>query len=53
MDILKGKKTYLISALWAIATFVYSMGWIDQYTFSLIQGALLPAGIAALRAGVK
>lgn len=53
MDILKGKKTYLIAAAWAIITFLYSMGWIDAHTYQLIQGFLFPAGIAALRAGLK
>ena len=49
---LEGRKTYLISALWALATFVYSAGFIDQDTYNMIQGVLFPAGLAALRAGV-
>lgn len=53
MDFLKGKKTYIIATLWAISTFVYANGWIDNQTYTLIQGALFPAGLASLRAGVK
>jgi len=53
MEFLKGKKTYLIAALWALATFAYSINFIDKATYDLIQGVLFPAGIAALRAGVK
>ncbi len=53
MDFLKGKKTYFIAALWAIATFAYSAGFIDQATYNLIQGVLFPAGLASLRAGIK
>lgn len=53
MDFLKGKKTYLVAALFALVTFAYSMGWIDEHTLQIVQGALLPAGLAALRAGVK
>jgi len=50
---LTGKKTYLIAALWSLATFAYANGWIDQNTYTLIQGILFPAGIAALRADIK
>lgn len=53
MSFLAGKKTYLIAAAWALATFVYSIGYLDEHTYQIIQGALFPAGIAALRAGVK
>ncbi len=53
MDFLKGKRTYLIAAAWCIVTFAYAIGMIDQHTFELVQGILLPGGLAALRAGVK
>ena len=49
---LDGKKTYFIAALLAFATFSLTIGWIDQRTYELVQGVLLPAGLAALRAGV-
>lgn len=51
-DFLSGKKTYLVAALWAVCTFLYSVGMIDKPTYDLIQGVLLPAGLAALRSGV-
>lgn len=47
-----GKKTYLIAALIAVATFAKAMGWIDQTTYELILGLLGAGGLAALRAGV-
>jgi hypothetical protein len=50
---LNGKKTYLVAALWALATYFYSNGSLDEHTYQLIQGVLFPAGLAALRAGVK
>ena len=53
MDFLKGRKTYLIAALWALVTFAYSLGFLDERTYQMIQGLLFPAGIAALRARIK
>lgn len=53
MDFLKGRKTYIVAAVWALATFAYAVGMLDQATYNLIQGILFPAGLAALRAGVK
>lgn len=53
MDFLKGRKTYLIAALWAISTFAHSVGYIDSNTYQMIQGILFPAGLATLRAGIK
>jgi len=53
LDKLKGKKTYLIAAVWSVVTFAYSIGYLDEHTYQLIQGILLPTGLATLRAGVK
>ena len=53
MNILKGKKTYLISAFIAIAVFVHSMGWIDKETLDNAYILLTGAGLAALRAGIS
>ena len=51
--LLKGRKTYIVACLFALATFAYSVGYIDENTYRMIEGILLPAGLAALRAGVK
>ena len=47
-----GKKTYIIAALVALATFAKTMSWIDDQTYQLILGLLGAGGLAALRAGV-
>lgn len=52
LKVFKGRKTYLVAALMAIATFAYAMEWIDTHVFVAIQGALIPSGLATLRAGV-
>ena len=52
LDLLKGRKTYLVSALMAIAVYAHINGWLDQHQTELIQQLLLPAGLAALRSGV-
>lgn len=49
---LSGRKTYLVAGALAIAVFCLHMGWINQDTYNLINGILLPAGLATLRAGV-
>ena len=51
-NVLKGRRTYLVAGLLALATFALSVGWIDQSTYNLVQGVLIPAGLASLRAGV-
>lgn len=48
-----GRKTYLVAGAMAIAVFCLQMGWIDQKTYELIIGVLLPTSIATLRAGVS
>jgi len=51
--LLKGRKTYIVAALFALATFLRYINVIDENTFRMIEGILLPAGLAALRAGIK
>ena len=51
--LLKGRKTYIVAALFALATFLRYINVIDENTFKMIEGVLLPAGLAALRAGIK
>lgn len=46
------KKTYIVAALWALTTFIYALGWIDDRTYILVEGLLFPMGLATLRAGV-
>lgn len=53
LEFLKGKKTYIIAAVMAIATFANLMGWIDVSILAKVEAFLLPLGLAALRAGVK
>lgn len=52
MEFLKGNKTYIISGLGAIATFIYSIGTIDFDTYSAICGFLGFGAASALRAGL-
>lgn len=52
MEFLKGNRTYIISGLGAIATFIYSIGKIDFNTYSTICGFLGFGTAAALRAGI-
>ncbi len=49
---LSGKKTYIVAAVLALATFAKSAGIIDDQVFSALQGLLAASGLAALRAGV-
>ncbi len=52
MGWLQGKKTYIVAALVAAATFAHSVGWIDDTLFQALLGLLGAGGLAALRAGV-
>ncbi len=49
---LAGKKTYISAGLLALATFARTAGWLDEPTYSALQGLLAALGLAALRAGV-
>lgn len=52
MEWLSGKKTYIVGALIAVATFFHQMGYIDDSLYQAILGFLGGAGLIALRAGV-
>ena len=48
---LEDKKTYICAALAGLATIAYSLGWIEQSTWQVIMGLLVPAAAATLKAG--
>jgi len=50
---LSGYKTYIMSALIAVATFVYYMQWVDLNTYTLILGILGAGSVASIRASIK
>ena len=50
---LDGKKTYIMAALVALATFAKAMSWIDENTYQALLALFGAGGLAALRAGVK
>ncbi len=49
---LKGKKTYIVAAIFALVVFAESVGWLDSETATTIKGLLLGTGLITLRAGV-
>ena len=53
LNALKGKKTYLVSALLFVLGGSYALGWIDKQMVETLSVLLTGAGFAALRAGVK
>ncbi len=53
MDKLKGKKTYIIAAVMAIATALQYLGMIDTAVYQSIMTMLGVGGIATLRHGMK
>ena len=50
---LKGKKTYILSALGAVIAFAYFMGWVDYQIAEQLLALLGFCSLAALRAGVN
>lgn len=52
VDFLKGKKTYLFSALIALVVFAQQMAWIDAEMSAVLLGLFGAGGLASLRAGV-
>lgn len=52
MEILHGKKTYLIAIGLGIVATVNSLGWITPEQHQLLLALLGSGGLAALRAGV-
>jgi len=53
MNVLKGKKTYIIAALVGLATAIHQLGYIDTGMYQAILGFLGAGGLATLRAGVS
>ena len=51
LNALKGKRTYLVAALFGLLAFAENIGWIDAATANTLKTALIGAGFAALRAG--
>lgn len=50
---LKGKKTYIVALLVAVATAAHQLGYIDAAMYTTALGLLGAGGLATLRAGVK
>lgn len=53
LDMLKGKKTYLVALGVAGVTFAHTMGWIDNSTYTMLLGMLNSAGLMTLSAKVN
>ena len=51
-ELLKGRKTYIGSALLALAVFAYQSGLIDDGTFGSIQATLIAWLGASLRSAI-
>ena len=50
---LSGKKTYLVAALVAVATFAQLAGLIDAETFQVVMGLLASLGLYTVRDAIK
>lgn len=53
MSALKGWKTYLCMAVLILAGGLKAAGYIDEATYMFILSIVAPAGVMALRAGMK
>lgn len=53
MGFLDGYKSYIVGAGVALATFAYSMQWIDDAVYKTVLGFLGAGGIYTLRQGIK
>lgn len=53
IELLDGKKSYLIAFVWAIAVFLQMSGFITEDLLNQIEKVLLPAGLATLRAAIS
>lgn len=53
MEVLKGKKTYIVAILIGCAAVAKQLGYIDEQTHTLIITLLTGTGLATLRAGVS
>jgi len=53
MDFLKGKRTYIIGAILAVAYFAQYTGLVTQDTYNSVLHLLGPLGLMSLRAAMK
>lgn len=51
-DFLKGKKTYILSALSLVLAALLQFGVIEQESYTTVMTLLTPLGLATLRAAV-
>lgn len=52
MDMLKGKKTYIVAILVALVVLASQLGYINAEMADMLYGLLGATGLATLRAGV-
>ncbi len=52
LNILTGRKTYILAALGGVVTVAHLLGWIDGELYMAVMGLLGFGTVAALRAGV-
>jgi hypothetical protein len=53
LEVLSGKKTYIVAAVIALATYAELVGWIDQKTFEALIGFLGAIGLYTVREAIK
>jgi len=53
LNLLSGKKTYVVGLIAAALTFALQMGWIDQQMYEYVMTYLGIGGAFALRSAVK
>jgi len=52
MNMLKGRKTYIVAIAVGVLTTAHRLGYVDDAMFSMILGFLNAGGLATLRAGM-
>lgn len=52
LEVIKGKKTYIVVALMFVASGGMAVGWWDEKAVQMADMLLLPLGLGFLRAGV-
>lgn len=53
IELLQGKKTYIIMAVGVIVNGLYVMGYIDDKVVAAIDGVLMFLGLGSVRAGIS
>ena len=48
---LEDKKTYIVAGVAGLVTVFYGLGWIEQSTWQVLMGLLVPAAAATLKSG--